>query len=352
MLDIEDSRSGSSSATEEDSTEEEMLVDITTNQNKDQEKQSGDSSAEGGGNAGRNLFGSAKDAVINIVKKAAEALGSPQKENTAEPAVMTKQSETEKEEEKEEIVHLIHVCHSAAETANVSRAVNGSLSCQWDDLTFLASLDWLHPHVTQLCWSESSDVSYQSPELLFARAVWGSSTVQALCYWVLPEEFSDDSFLPSSFELVLPLPSSGLTGEIDMNLTPSETMPGAESDCQAGELLDIDNLEEQLFSESGEEMDTNGAVVEQDQDMVKMELTLPEPTSKPTNPPPQQHQQQQQQQKESVFVRLSNRIKVLERNMSLSGQYLEELSRRYKRQVDDMQKSLNRTLQVCSCSIF
>lgn len=32
--------------------------------------------------------------------------------------------------------------------------------------------------------------------------------------------------------------------------------------------------------------------------------------------------------------------------MSLSGQYLEELSRRYKRQVDDMQKSLNRTLQV------
>lgn len=32
--------------------------------------------------------------------------------------------------------------------------------------------------------------------------------------------------------------------------------------------------------------------------------------------------------------------------MSLSGQYLEELSRRYKRQVDDMQKTLNRTMQV------
>lgn len=32
--------------------------------------------------------------------------------------------------------------------------------------------------------------------------------------------------------------------------------------------------------------------------------------------------------------------------MSLSGQYLEELSRRYKRQVDDMQKNLNRTMQV------
>ncbi|XP_020286069.1 SUN domain-containing ossification factor isoform X2 [Pseudomyrmex gracilis] len=49
-------------------------------------------------------------------------------------------------------------------------------------------------------------------------------------------------------------------------------------------------------------------------------------------------------QKESVFLRLSNRIKTLERNMSLSGQYLEELSRRYKKQVEEMQRSLERAL--------
>ncbi|KAG8039993.1 hypothetical protein G9C98_001511 [Cotesia typhae] len=48
------------------------------------------------------------------------------------------------------------------------------------------------------------------------------------------------------------------------------------------------------------------------------------------------------QQKESVFLRLSNRIKTLERNMSLSAQYLEELSRRYKKQVEEMQRSLER----------
>ncbi|XP_047116969.1 SUN domain-containing ossification factor isoform X1 [Schistocerca piceifrons] len=54
----------------------------------------------------------------------------------------------------------------------------------------------------------------------------------------------------------------------------------------------------------------------------------------------------QQVQKESVFVRLANKIKALERNMSLSGQYLEELSKRYKKQVEDMQKSFNRTLSV------
>ncbi|KZC15033.1 Protein osteopotentia like protein [Dufourea novaeangliae] len=38
----------------------------------------------------------------------------------------------------------------------------------------------------------------------------------------------------------------------------------------------------------------------------------------------------------------------LERNMSLSGQYLEELSRRYKKQVEEMQRSLERTLSVMS----
>ncbi|XP_019888596.1 SUN domain-containing ossification factor isoform X2 [Ooceraea biroi] len=49
-------------------------------------------------------------------------------------------------------------------------------------------------------------------------------------------------------------------------------------------------------------------------------------------------------QKESVFLRLSNRIKILERNMSLSGQYLEELSRRYKKQVEEMQRSWERAV--------
>ncbi|KAJ8688489.1 hypothetical protein QAD02_024284 [Eretmocerus hayati] len=52
------------------------------------------------------------------------------------------------------------------------------------------------------------------------------------------------------------------------------------------------------------------------------------------------------QQKESVFLRLSNRIKALERNMSLSSQYLEELSRRYKKQVEEMQRSLERAVSA------
>jgi len=45
----------------------------------------------------------------------------------------------------------------------------------------------------------------------------------------------------------------------------------------------------------------------------------------------QQYQNQQGQQKESVFVRLTNRIKNLERNQSLTASYLEELSKRFKK---------------------
>ncbi|KAI4464893.1 membrane protein ch1 related [Holotrichia oblita] len=50
------------------------------------------------------------------------------------------------------------------------------------------------------------------------------------------------------------------------------------------------------------------------------------------------------QVKETVILRLSNKIKALERNMSLSSQYLEELSRRYKKQVEEIQKLLDKTI--------
>lgn len=45
---------------------------------------------------------------------------------------------------------------------------------------------------------------------------------------------------------------------------------------------------------------------------------------------------------ESVFLRLSNRIKTLEKNMTLSTQYLEELSKRYKKQIEELQQSFSK----------
>ncbi|RVE61492.1 hypothetical protein OJAV_G00171290 [Oryzias javanicus] len=49
-------------------------------------------------------------------------------------------------------------------------------------------------------------------------------------------------------------------------------------------------------------------------------------------------------QKESVFMRLNNRIKALEVNMSLSGRYLEQLSQRYRKQMEEMQRAFNKTI--------
>lgn len=63
-------------------------------------------------------------------------------------------------------------------------------------------------------------------------------------------------------------------------------------------------------------------------------------------PPPEAGALALSNQRESVFMRINNRIKALELNMSLSGQYLEELSRRYRHQMDDMQRAFNRTVNA------
>ena len=47
--------------------------------------------------------------------------------------------------------------------------------------------------------------------------------------------------------------------------------------------------------------------------------------------------------KDVIFMRLNNRIQALEINMSLSSQYLEQLSQHYRKQIDEMQKLFNKT---------
>ncbi len=50
--------------------------------------------------------------------------------------------------------------------------------------------------------------------------------------------------------------------------------------------------------------------------------------------------------KESVFIKLNNRIKSLELNISLSSKYLGELSRNYKKQMEDIQRQYNKTMRM------
>ncbi|RVE50339.1 hypothetical protein evm_005005 [Chilo suppressalis] len=91
--------------------------------------------------------------------------------------------------------------------------------------------------------------------------------------------------------------------------------------------------------------DTNDQLlIDSDSLLSDLDQMAVDPT--PSGAHPAQNQNAQAPlQKESVFLRLSKRVKTLERNMSLSAQYLEELSRRYKKQVEEMQKTFEKTVQ-------
>lgn len=54
-------------------------------------------------------------------------------------------------------------------------------------------------------------------------------------------------------------------------------------------------------------------------------------------------QSQHQSGRESVWQKLSNKIKALERNVSLSSGYLEELSVKYKKQIEDLQLAVRQS---------
>ncbi|GAB6024445.1 hypothetical protein CHUAL_009605 [Chamberlinius hualienensis] len=168
---------------------------------------------------------------------------------------------------------------------------------------------------------------------------------------------------PVLVEVSLESPDKSVTTESESQLI-STSLP------VAADLLPVDQLSSELMSEIREaerllveEYDQQGGcsvspfVSESPAVTVeKLSVTVqPESVSgkqigfseEAGTPVPPVHPQQMTgfgAQKESLFVRLTNRIKALELNMSLSSQYLEELSRRYKKQMEEMQKSFNKTI--------
>lgn len=50
--------------------------------------------------------------------------------------------------------------------------------------------------------------------------------------------------------------------------------------------------------------------------------------------------------KESVFLKLNKRINALELNMSLSSEYLSELSRRYVEKMNESEKQIDKTVKM------
>ncbi|CAH3166821.1 unnamed protein product [Porites lobata] len=51
-------------------------------------------------------------------------------------------------------------------------------------------------------------------------------------------------------------------------------------------------------------------------------------------------------QKESIFVRLSNKIKVLEQNLNMSTLYMEQLHQRYRKSVEELQKNSDKKVAL------
>lgn len=132
-------------------------------------------------------------------------------------------------------------------------------------------------------------------------------------------------------EIVRPTTSTSIhsandTTAIPQNKTTTQQMEHIEVSSEV-----VSDIE---ATESTEHLDLDNLVTDLNEETANVASTTLSP---PTLP---------QGQKESVFLRLSNRIKALERNMSLSSQYLEELSRRYKKQVEEMQRLLDKTINT------
>lgn len=149
---------------------------------------------------------------------------------------------------------------------------------------------------------------------------------------------SEDPFVDDQHVVQEPLPESSTS--TSQSTTQSEKDHDDTASSNGSQLDDIEGLlldEHQLDASDVQAGTTAG--VGAIPTITSTTSTTPSPESASNVPAAQKGQP------ESVFLRLSNRVKALERNMSLSGQYLEELSRRYRKQVEELQQSHARTLQ-------
>lgn len=145
---------------------------------------------------------------------------------------------------------------------------------------------------------------------------------------------------------------------------PSQTLSEVVSSSVESSVMSTIVSESIASSDKSEELSTisvisqNEITTESENPVIKTEdlnknVTTNETIAKNSQPSSQQQQNGgsngyittgSAQSKESVVIRLSNRIKALEVNLSLSSQYLEELSLRYRKQMEEMQKAFNITI--------
>lgn len=341
------------------------------------------------GDPQKNLFSSATDAVISMVKKAAEVLGNKgNSSNQTEILNNTKQA-----------VPLIHVCTSPSHlivcdncTDEIFGRIYELLSCHDLKLWNLIQIPFIQSVLTEtnLCQKFGFDfckINNLVAQSNYLKAVFPEYFLGAMCNMVAvyqnkvvlnisSNHSNDTQILPDDDEIInietsephiLPVETRKepeVTDALTLESSDAVTKSSCSTDVTYTSQIkptktltsDLDLRESNTESSSlevksvvTESVQANITEVtpepEPEVESVTESIELDEPLenfidfngdSHPTSAP--------QAQKESVFVRLLNRIKALERNMSLSGQYLEELSKRYKKQVEEIQKLLDKTI--------
>lgn len=271
-----------------------------------------------------NIFGSATDAVFSIVKKAAQALGQQSLEERQINETATEQQNETK------------ICKMVSDS-----------KCSIDTSLFR--------FLRQCEQCISHPIGYYSlaqPHCRFFQAALGPDRFQAVC-----DDFKEhflDTPLPLAKEtsrspppqiLRLPLDSDNLFTVVTLHNS-SALSPVDKTVVVNVTRANRTQLEPSVQATPIAETNVNASVTEAPtleipSSVLEEELSdgggfeeLEEEGLKPAG------------QKESVFMRMNNRIKSLELNMSLSSQYLQELSQRYRRQMEEMQRAFNRTIQT------
>lgn len=374
----------------------------------------------------KNLFGSARDAVMSIMKKAAQALV----KSEVPKNVSSEHNDTLTDKTYKRCCSPSHiiVCDNCSET--LYHEVFELISCSSDKLVSLVRQVFLRDTLkcTGICqpygldFKSTKTIEFSDDRVAYINALFPQKYIAALCNILAIKE--KKVVLNTSFETELNVTmnatvdespqiiNSETNGEIEIKLVPDKSttsddieinmtmqseekmtdaiiegtavpteIPKEQNDSTDESTEEVPVFEEKPVQESqelqpdiektaesvtdndaiqktemkngkieNERLKENGGfeesneqiIIDNDNFISDFDQMAVDPT--PAGVQVTQNQAQTTLQKESVFLRLSNRVKTLERNMSLSGQYLEELSRRYKKQVEEMQKTFEKTV--------
>ncbi|KAI4470454.1 membrane protein ch1 related [Holotrichia oblita] len=301
------------------------------------------------GEAPKNLFSSATDAVISIVKKAAEVLG-----NKGNNSNYTHDAKLELESSKlrsqcKTPSHII-VCDNCSDVSydDVYELLSSALcnTAAIVDNKVVLNISKQFPNITNEVPKELHIAETVEPHTVVSNKTEEIKPTEELVIDKIQLETSIPNELNISNTSQIK-PTKTLTPHDNLNTHITAESKDDIKTVQPSEYLEENHENSTQLNVDSMELDENvsdfEAVTDNPEDIELInEFNNLASLGGSTNLPPAPNTIPQV--KETVILRLSNKIKALERNMSLSSQYLEELSRRYKKQVEEIQKLLDKTI--------